>query len=60
MPRGPRAALAAAALAALLQWLAMRAGIPVFTAPFALASWATVAVARRLTLGEPDVIRTPS
>ncbi|WP_333992901.1 urea transporter [Burkholderia orbicola] len=60
MPRGPRAALAATALAALLQWLAMRAGIPVFTAPFALASWATVAVARRFTLGEPDVIRTPS
>ncbi|MCA3823734.1 MAG: urea transporter, partial [Burkholderia sp.] len=61
MPRGPRAALAAAALAALIQWLAMRAGLPVFTAPFALASWVTVAVARRFTLGEPDVvIRTPS
>ncbi|KWO46159.1 urea transporter [Burkholderia sp. MSMB1459WGS] len=60
MSRGPRAAFAAAALAALIQWLAMRAGIPVFTAPFALASWATVAVARRLTLGEPDVVRTPS
>ncbi|MCA8033217.1 urea transporter [Burkholderia arboris] len=60
MSRGPRAALAAAALAALIQWLAMRAGITVFTAPFALASWVTVAVARRLTLGEPDVIRTPS
>ncbi|WP_334011883.1 urea transporter [Burkholderia cepacia] len=61
MSRGPRAALAAAALAALIQWLAMRAGIPVFTAPFALASWVTVAVARRLTFGEPDVvIRTPS
>ncbi|MBR8245526.1 urea transporter [Burkholderia cenocepacia] len=61
MPRGPRAALAAAALAALIQWLAMRAGILAFTAPFALASWVTVAVARRFTLGEPDVvIRTPS
>ncbi|MEK2603919.1 urea transporter [Burkholderia arboris] len=61
MPRGPRAALAAAALAALIQWLAMRAGFPVFTAPFALASWVTVAVARRFTLGDPDVvIRTPS
>ncbi|WP_322081441.1 urea transporter [Burkholderia sp. BCC1972] len=61
MPRGPRAALAAAALAALIQWLAMRADVPVFTAPFALASWATVYVARRFTLGEPDVvIRTPS
>ncbi|WP_027780920.1 MULTISPECIES: urea transporter [Burkholderia] len=60
MSRGPRAALAAAALAALIQWLAMRAGIPALTAPFALASWVTVAVARRLTLGEPDVIRTPS
>ncbi|WP_342705096.1 urea transporter [Burkholderia arboris] len=61
MPRGPRAALAAAALAALIQWLAMRAGLPVFTAPFALASWVTVAVARRFTLGDPDVvIRTPS
>ncbi|KGB92867.1 MULTISPECIES: urea transporter [Burkholderia] len=60
MSRGPRAALAAAALAALIQWLAMRAGIPMFTAPFALASWVTVAVARRLTLGEPDVVRTPS
>ncbi|AZQ56071.1 urea transporter [Burkholderia cenocepacia] len=61
IPRGPRAAFAAAALAALIQWLAMRAGIPVFTAPFALAAWATVAVARRFTLGEPDVvIRTPS
>ncbi|KWZ29821.1 urea transporter [Burkholderia anthina] len=60
MSRGPRAALAAAALAALIQWLAMRAGITLFTAPFALASWVTVAVARRLTLGEPDVIRTPS
>ncbi|QVN21426.1 urea transporter [Burkholderia pyrrocinia] len=60
MPRGPRAAFAAAALAALIQWLATRAGIPAFTAPFALASWVTVAVARRLTLGEPDVvIRTP-
>ncbi|MGR3906276.1 urea transporter [Burkholderia sp. SR8] len=61
MPRGARAALAAAALAALIQWLAMQAGIVVLTAPFALASWITVAVARRLTLGEPDVvIRTPS
>lgn len=60
MSRGPRAALAAAALAALIQWLAMRAGIPVFTAPFALAAWLTVVVARRLTLGAPDVIRTPS
>ncbi|HHL4081802.1 urea transporter [Burkholderia sola] len=60
MSRGPHAALAAAALAALIQWLAMRAGIPTFTAPFALAAWATVAVARRLTLGAPDVIRTPS
>lgn len=60
MSRGPRAALAAAALAALIQWLAMRAGIPVFTAPFALAAWVTVVVARRLTLGAPDVIRTPS
>ncbi|MBN3741470.1 urea transporter, partial [Burkholderia sp. Tr-20355] len=45
----------------LIQWLAMRAGVPAFTAPFALASWATVAVARRFPLGEPDVvIRTPS
>ncbi|WP_423763312.1 urea transporter [Burkholderia sp. NLJ2] len=61
MSRGPRAAFAAAALAALIQWLATRAGIPAFTAPFALASWVTVAVARRFTLGEPDVvIRTPS
>lgn len=61
MSRGTRAALAAAALAALIQWLAMRAGIPALTAPFALASWITVAVARRFTLGEPDVvIRTPS
>ncbi|RQU77923.1 urea transporter [Burkholderia cenocepacia] len=60
MSRGPRAALAAAALAALIQWLAMRAGIPVFTAPFALAAWVTVVVARRLTFGAPDVIRTPS
>ncbi|AXF23171.1 urea transporter [Burkholderia pyrrocinia] len=61
MSRGVRAALAAAALAALIQWLATRAGMPVFTAPFALASWVTVAVARRFTLGEPDVvIRTPS
>ncbi|RKU04988.1 urea transporter [Burkholderia sp. Nafp2/4-1b] len=61
MSRGARAALAAAALAALIQWLAMQAGIVALTAPFALASWITVAVARRLTLGEPDVvIRTPS
>ncbi|GAU03949.1 urea transporter [Burkholderia stabilis] len=61
MSRGPRAAFAAAALAALIQWLATRAGLPAFTAPFALASWVTVAVARRFTLGEPDVvIRTPS
>ncbi|WP_175920808.1 urea transporter [Burkholderia latens] len=61
MSRGARAALAAAALAALIQWLAMEAGIVALTAPFALASWITVAVARRLTLGEPDVvIRTPS
>ena len=60
-PRGPRAAFAAAALAALIQWLATCAGIPAFTAPFVLASWVTVAVARRFTLGEPDVvIRTPS
>ncbi|KAG8149707.1 urea transporter [Burkholderia catarinensis] len=61
MPRGPRAALAAAALAALIQWLATCADLPAFTAPFALASWVTVAIARRFTLGEPDVvIRTPS
>ncbi|KVM99093.1 urea transporter [Burkholderia diffusa] len=61
MPRGPRAAFAAAALAALIQWLATRAGLSAFTAPFALASWTTVIVARRFTLGEPDVvIRTPS
>ncbi|RQR41284.1 MULTISPECIES: urea transporter [unclassified Burkholderia] len=61
MSRGTRAAFAAAALAALIQWLAMRAGLTALTAPFALASWITVAVARRLTLGEPDVvIRTPS
>jgi len=61
MSRGTRAALAAAALAALIQWLAMHAGITALTAPFALASWLTVAVARRFTLGEPDVvIRTPS
>ncbi|WP_407972180.1 urea transporter [Burkholderia pyrrocinia] len=60
-PRGPRAAFAAAALAALIQWLATCAGIPAFTAPFVLASWVTVAVARRFTLGEHDVvIRTPS
>lgn len=61
MSRGTRAALAAAALAALIQWLATHAGMIALTAPFALASWITVAVARRLTLGEPDVvIRTPS
>ncbi|EDT40952.1 urea transporter [Burkholderia ambifaria] len=61
MSRGTRAALAAAALAALIQWFAMHAGITGLTAPFALASWITVAVARRFTLGEPDVvIRTPS
>ncbi|KAB0657296.1 urea transporter [Burkholderia diffusa] len=61
MSRGPRAAFAAAALAALMQWLATRAGVPAFTAPFALASWVTVLLARRFTLGEPDVvIRTPS
>ncbi|MGU7839507.1 urea transporter [Burkholderia sp. AW33-5] len=61
MSRGLRAAFAAAALAALLQWLATRAGLPAFTAPFALASWITVLVTRRFTLGEPDVvIRTPS
>ncbi|KWN15979.1 urea transporter [Burkholderia territorii] len=61
MPRGPRAAFAAAALAALIQWLATRADLPAFTAPFAVASWITVIVARRFTLGEPDVvIRTPS
>ncbi|WP_269504512.1 urea transporter [Burkholderia sp. IMCC1007] len=61
MSRGTRAALAAAALAALIQWLAMQAGIVALTAPFALASWITVAVARRFTLGEADVvIRTPS
>ncbi|ABI89626.1 urea transporter family protein [Burkholderia ambifaria AMMD] len=61
MSRGTRAALAAAALAALIQWLAMRADVPALTAPFALASWITVAVVRRFTLGEPDVvIRTPS
>ncbi|MCA8502771.1 urea transporter [Burkholderia multivorans] len=61
LPRGTRAALAAAALAALIQWLAMRAGLAALTAPFALASWIAVAVARRFTLGEADVvIRTPS
>ncbi|AOJ16092.1 urea transporter [Burkholderia vietnamiensis] len=61
MSRGTRTALVAAALAALLQWLAMRAGLVALTAPFALASWITVAVARRLSLGETDiVVRTPS
>lgn len=61
MSRGTRTALAAAALAALLQWLAMRVGLVALTAPFALASWVTVAVARRFPLGETDVVvRTPS
>ncbi|MEC4598204.1 urea transporter, partial [Burkholderia vietnamiensis] len=61
MSRGTRMALAAAALAALLQWLAMRAGLVALTAPFALASWITVAVARRFPFGETDVVvRTPS
>jgi urea transporter len=61
MSRGVRAALAGAMLAALLQWLAMRAGVAVLTAPFVLASWFTVLVTRRFSLGDPDVvIRSPS
>ncbi|KVZ11452.1 urea transporter [Burkholderia ubonensis] len=61
MPRGARAALAAAVLAALLQALAMRAGVTALTAPFVLASWLTVWVMRRFTLGDADVvIRSPS
>ncbi|VWB82503.1 urea transporter [Burkholderia stagnalis] len=61
MPRGARAACAAAVLAALLQALAMRAGITVLTLPFVLASWGTVWAVRRFTLGDADVvIRSPS
>ncbi|KVD71762.1 urea transporter [Burkholderia ubonensis] len=61
MPRGARAALAAAVLAALLQALAMRAGVTALTAPFVLASWLTVWVMRRFTLGDADVvIHSPS
>ncbi|KWK16428.1 urea transporter [Burkholderia stagnalis] len=61
MPRGARAACAAALLAALLQALAMRAGITVLTLPFVLASWCTVWAVRRFTLGDADVvIRSPS
>ncbi|RQR56003.1 urea transporter [Burkholderia sp. Bp9126] len=61
MPRGARAACAAAVLAALLQALAMRAGVTVLTLPFVLASWCTVWAVRRFTLGDADVvIRSPS
>ncbi|RQS68651.1 urea transporter [Burkholderia sp. Bp8963] len=61
MPRGARAALAAAVLAALLQALALRTGVTVLTAPFVLASWLTTALMRSLTLGDTDVvIRSPS
>ncbi|MBN3789521.1 urea transporter, partial [Burkholderia sp. Ac-20353] len=61
MPRGARAAITGALLAALLQWLAMRAGATVLTAPFVLASWLTAWVTRRFTLGDADVvIRSPS
>ncbi|MGU7770701.1 urea transporter [Burkholderia sp. MR1-5-21] len=61
MPRGARAAVAGAVLAGLLQWLAMRAGVTVLTAPFVLASWLTVRVTRRHILGDADVvIRSPS
>ncbi|TCW78016.1 urea transporter [Burkholderia sp. SRS-46] len=61
MPRGARAACAAVVLAALLQALAMRAGVTVLTAPFVLASWCTEWVVRRFTLGDADVvIRSPS
>ncbi|KWE64829.1 urea transporter [Burkholderia ubonensis] len=61
MPRGARAALAAAVLAALLQALAMRAGVTALTAPFVLASWFTIWVMRRFTLGDADVvIHSPS
>ncbi|PCE32911.1 urea transporter [Burkholderia ubonensis] len=56
LPRGARAALAAAVLAALLQALATRAGVTVLTAPFVLASWLTTAVMRRFTLGDADVV----
>ncbi|KVN29688.1 urea transporter [Burkholderia pyrrocinia] len=61
MPRGARAACAAAVLAALLQALAMRAGVTVLTLPFVLASWCTVWAVRRFNLGDADVvIRSPS
>ncbi|MGU7778787.1 urea transporter [Burkholderia sp. PU8-34] len=61
MPRGTRAAVAGAVLAALLQWLAMRADVAVLTAPFVLASWLVVMLTRRFTLGDADVvIRSPS
>lgn len=61
MPRGALAAFAAAAAAALIQWLAMRADVTALTAPFVLASWLAAAIARRVTVGASDVvIRTPS
>ncbi|MBN3728947.1 urea transporter, partial [Burkholderia sp. Ac-20379] len=42
------AALAAALLAATLQWLALQAGLPPFSAPFAVAACLTTLALRRL------------
>ncbi|WP_029226921.1 hypothetical protein [Burkholderia ubonensis] len=54
-------AIVMVAIATVLQALAMRAGVTALTAPFVLASWLTVWVMRRFTLGDADVvIRSPS
>ncbi|WP_179402056.1 urea transporter [Burkholderia guangdongensis] len=58
-PRGAGAALAGTLAATLLQGLAMHAGLTCLTAPFVLATWLVVRLARR-PLGESDVVvRSP-
>ena len=60
MPRGPRRGARGRRTRRADPVARDAPGIPVL-APFALASWVTVIVARRFTFGEPDVvIRTPS
>jgi urea transporter len=55
-PRGVAAALAGTLVAALLQGLAMRAGLTCLTAPFVLSTWLVARLARRHPQEDSNVV----